>query len=135
LSVLNPYGEPDPVAAESTPTNYGRYVRVTTDRYDYGAVYFVKQRFLFGALCRDLNDSERRSLQSDQGAVVVTVVDDSPAFNADVLAGDIIISVDGVVVAGRKAADAMMEARKGKQVMLTFVRAGERIEKSVQLND
>ena len=55
--------------------------------------------------------------------------------NADVLTGDIIIRVDGVVVAGWKAADATMEERRGKQVTLTFIRAGERLEKSVQLSD
>ena len=46
LSLLNPYAEADSVAFESSAN--GRktnYVSVRTDQYDYGAIYFIKQRF------------------------------------------------------------------------------------------
>jgi hypothetical protein len=59
------------------------YAPATIALSDYGALYFVKQRFELGVFSRDLNDAERQELQTNQGAVVRLVVDGSPAFNAD----------------------------------------------------
>lgn len=134
------YGPGGPVTAygNATTTTYGSkttYIPMTVNRSDYGAVYFVKRRFTLGAFARDLNDSERQELQTNQGAVVLTIADDTPAFQADILPGDIISSLDGVTVSNQAGLYRMLEEHKGKRVVLTLIRKGQRIEKAVQLNN
>lgn len=122
----------------STTTTYGTkttYIPMTVNRTDYGAVYFVKLRFSLGAMVRDLNDGERKELQTNQGVVVLTIVDDSPAFTANILPGDIVTAIDGVTVPNQDGFRKMTAERKGKLATLTLVRNGQQIEKSVQLNN
>jgi hypothetical protein len=122
----------------ATTTTYGTqttYIPMTVNRSDYGAVYFVKLRFSLGAMVRDLNDGERKELQTNQGVVVLTVADDSPAFTANILPGDIVTAIDGVTVPNQGGFRKMTAERKGKLATLTLVRNGQQIEKSVQLNN
>ena len=94
----------------------------------------MKQRFGLGAFSRDLNDAERQELQINQGAVVRLIVDGSPAFNADLLIGDVVTAVDGVAIANAQGFNELLREREGKQVTLSIVRRGQRLEKTVQLN-
>lgn len=134
------YGPMGPVTAygSGTTTTYGsttNYIPITVHRSDYGAVYFVKRRPpKLGVVPRDLTDAERQELQSNKGAVVRIVMDASPAFDADILPGDVITALDGVSVASGKALLALLPERGGKLVSLSVVRHGQHIEKSVQLN-
>lgn len=133
------YGPAGSVTAygSGTSTTYGStttYVPVTVHRSDYGAVYFVKQRFALGAYFRDLNDSERQSLQTNRGVVVRLIIDNTPAFNADVLVGDLVTAVDGVQVANVQGVGDLIRQKRGMQITLAISRQGQRIEKVVQLN-
>jgi len=133
------YGSGGSVTAygNATTTTYGTrttYIPMTVNRSDYGAVYFVKQRFNFGAFARDLNDSERQKLQTNKGAVIVAIVDDTPAFMADVLPGDIISTIDGESVPNQAGYTRMMNDRRGQQIKIMLIRNGESIEKTIQLN-
>lgn len=110
------------------------YAPATIALSDYGAVYFVKQRFELGVFSRDLNDAERQELQTNQGAVVRLVVDGSPAFNSDLQIGDVVTAVDGVAIANAQAFNELFRERGGKQVAISIVRRGQRLEKTVQLN-
>jgi hypothetical protein len=110
------------------------YAPATIALSDYGAVYFVKQRFELGVFSRDLNDAERQELQTNQGAVVRLVVDGSPAFNADLQIGDVVTAVHGVAIANAQAFNELLRERGGKQVAISIVRRGQRLEKTVQLN-
>ena len=120
-----------------TTTTYGtttNYIPIAINRSDYGAVFFVKQKLGLGLFTRDLNDSERQQLQTNKGAVVRVVVDETPAFNADLLVGDIIVAVDRISISGTKMFNDILRDRVGKPVSLSLIRRGQRIEKTVQLN-
>jgi membrane-associated protease RseP (regulator of RpoE activity) len=135
------YGPSGPVTAygNSTTTTYGSqtaYVPMTVNRFDYDALYFIKRgHWVFGAGCRDATDAERRSLQSNRGAYVLWVVDNTPAFKADVLAGDMIVAVDGAPVYGYEGFTDLLNQRRGHQVDVAIVRNGQSITKSVLLNN
>ena len=134
------YGSGRPVTAygNATTTTYGSkttYIPMTVHRSDYGAVYFVKERFSFGAFTRDINDTERQNLQTNQGVVVLTIVNDTPAFRADVLPDDVIAAIDGLTVPNADGFARMIDERKGKQVTVTLVRRGQKIEKNLHLNN
>jgi len=121
----------------ATTTTYGsttNYVPITVNRSDYGAIYFVKQRFILGVFTRDLSDDERLALQSNKGVVISTVVDGSPAFEADLLVGDIITSIDGQPVSTVASFNTVSRGlEKSKTVPVTFVRTGRTLEKQVKL--
>ncbi|MCP4165644.1 MAG: PDZ domain-containing protein [Chloroflexi bacterium] len=70
-----------------------------------------------------------------EGAVIIDVVEDSPAAAADLAAGDVIIAVeDQAVDAEHGLADLIAEYDPGDQVMLEIAKAGEEGEQvSVEL--
>ncbi len=123
----------------STSTTYGtqtNYVPFTVNRFDYGALYFVKRKpMVLGVYMRDLDDSERGALQSNKGVFVLLVVDGSPAFDADILRGDIIVSMDGEPATNYVAFQDALLIKRNKTVRLSIVRNGQTILKEAKLND
>ena len=109
------------------------YVPMTVHRFDYGAVYFVKWSYIFGAKWRDLTNEERAALQSNRGVFIESVVNDTPAFRNDVLPGDILLSIDGASIYGRQAASDMLTQTRGQKVEVILYRKGENIGKKLRL--
>lgn len=128
--VVNAYGS-------GTSTTYGTqttYVPMTVDRSDFGAVYFIRQRFSLGTFTRDLNDAERRAMQTNKGAVVRLVADATPAFHEDILAGDVVVTLDGEPVLSSDHFNQRLRQLRGQQVRLGLLRAGQPLEKTLRLN-
>ena len=122
----------------STTTTYGSqttYIPMAVNRFDYGAVYFVKGRFPLGAFVRDLNDKERSDLESNQGVIVLTTVNNSPAFMANVLPNDIITSIDDTKILNRKHFNDIVKEKSGSKIKLLIIRKSKAIEKEVQLGN
>jgi hypothetical protein len=133
------YGAGGSVTAygSGTTTTYGSqttYVPMTVHRSDYGAVFFIKRRFVLGVFVRDLNDSERQELQTNKGVAVRLVADNTPAFDADILVGDVITAIDGMPVLNSISFNELQRERRGKQASVSVLRRGQRVEKQVQLN-
>lgn len=117
-------------------TTYGTrttYMPLVIHRNAFSAVYFIKRHHVLGALFRDLNDSERQALQTNKGAVITVVVNDSPAFKADLLKGDIVTSINGQPVTNAQEYSATIAADAGQTVNLSILRGDKYLEKSVQL--
>lgn len=125
------------VFGSGTSTTYGTtttMIPMTVHRSNYGAVYFVRLKWNFGATYRPLNESERQELQSNRGVAIQVVVDKTPAYQADLLSGDIIVAVDGQSITDHEDLTQALRNKDGQTVSLTVVRRGARIEKVVQLN-
>ncbi|HEX5464422.1 MAG TPA: PDZ domain-containing protein [Burkholderiales bacterium] len=103
------------------------------NRYDYGAIYFVKNYFLLGAGFRNLNTEETAMAGTNRGVRVIMIVRGSPAFRNDILVGDIIESINGTVIYGEDEAFKLITASAGKTISLTILRKGKIIRKSAQL--
>jgi membrane-associated protease RseP (regulator of RpoE activity) len=134
------YGSGGPVTAfgQATTTTYGTsttYIPMTVNRSAYAAGYFVKFRYAFGANFRDLTDGERRQLQTNRGALVNTVVDNSPAYNSDILPGDVIVAFNGQTPSGASGLMDLINANRGRTVEVTIVRAGKVVSKHVSILD
>jgi membrane-associated protease RseP (regulator of RpoE activity) len=132
------YGPGGPVMAygNSTTTTYSTnttYVPMTAQRSAYGAGYFVKKRYRFGALCRDLTDSERQEIQTNRGAYIVNVVDGTPAYESDFLPGDVILSLDGQSANGFTGLLELVNANRGRTVEIAILRGGKRLSKRVSI--
>jgi hypothetical protein len=132
------YGPSGAVTAygRSTTTTYGsqtNYIPMTINRQDFGAIYFVKRKFVFGAAWRELNDEERQRIQSNSGVVITGIVDDTPAFKSDILTGDILLAIDNLPVGSQEGASRLFQERRGKTVDVKIYRGGTLIHKSVTL--
>lgn len=72
---------------------------------------------------------------AENGAIlVVSPIDDTPAFDAGILAGDLIVEIDGTDVRGMDLGQAIEKLRgpKGSSVELVIERRGERIDFSLE---
>lgn len=95
--------------------------------------YFVRFKLPFGATFRDLRPEEANGLGSAGGVAIGSVVSDSPASRANLLAGDIVLKCDGTDIANRADFQNRLRARAGHPVTLTIVRNGETLQRMVKL--
>jgi hypothetical protein len=114
-----------------TSTIYGTKAMPITShqrRYDQKAVYFVKstKRHKVGVQFHDLTPDQRVQFERNTGVLISVVIEDSPAFNANILAGDVLIALDGKLVKNTKHAMQIMGAMNpGKTSFeLTLIRNG-----------
>ncbi len=90
----------------------------------------------FGVRVNDLTDAQRQRLERNTGAVVIKVYENTPAFFANILVGDVIIAVNGVPVG--TAADAVAKLRAIDQsagpATVTVIRRGAKKTITVRFN-
>lgn len=81
------------------------------NRYDQAAVYFVKsnQKMKFGFGLKELPDSLKKHLERNSGLLVDIVYDNTPAYIANVLVGDVIISIDGKPIYNHQTANVIFK--------------------------
>ena len=84
-----------------------------------------------GVRVRDLSDDLRRKIGSNRGVVVTVVFKGSPAFNADIMRGDIITRINYEVVADRQSFDGILGRYAGQGIVLQTFREGQ--ERQVKL--
>ncbi len=111
------------------------YVPQQVDYYEHSATYWRKvERTLFGAVVQDLTDEQKARLQTNRGLSVRALVTDSPAFQADLLKGDIILKIDGQQVPSAQKFYEGLIQKAGQDVKLSILRNDKTIEKTVRLN-
>ena len=128
--IVNAYGS-------STTTTYGtqtNYVPISIDRYSYGAVYFIKVKSYLGALVQPLTTELQQELQTNHGVVVVNVVRGTPAFEAAILTGDVLLSIDGISLDGPDQYGQVIKEKSGQSVAIKIYRRGTYLVKDVKLN-
>lgn len=63
------------------------------EMYSQKAVYFVKstKKFVVGLYFKDLTDQTKKEINSENGAVVDVIIDDTPAIKSDIQIGDVVL--------------------------------------------
>lgn len=124
--VMDAQGRLIGIAAESgdgvvTGTSISKAVNVLTS--DDNEIYI-------GIVCRQASISENK----DGGAYVENVMTNSPASNAGIMTGDVIVSVDGEDVTGTDDLDSIVgEHEAGEQISLGIIRNGTPTDLSVTI--
>lgn len=115
-----------------TSTTYGSTaVPYTTHqrRFDQTAVYLAKltKKLKFGVEVRDLSPEQRLAIERNTGALIDIVMENEPAFNSNIMAGDILVSIDGQkVINGSNAVQLMGSIPNGQpSSSLTIIRNGK----------
>lgn len=108
------------------------------DRYDYTCFLFVKMpeeykaMYAPGITVRDLTQKDRETYKQNTGALIDSVIENSPAFYANLVHGDIVTNINGQII--RNAADFtefQKKAFNGDKWNITIERNGN--EKTVSL--
>lgn len=117
----------------SSGTYSSSVVPVTIVRQDYGALFLKKNWMpvILGVIPRPLTPAEAASAGTNGGLRVHLVIRNSPAFDANIFEGDIVLEA-----AGQTPHDFWigLENWAGKTVKLVILRDGKKIEKSLSLN-
>jgi DNA-directed RNA polymerase subunit RPC12/RpoP len=123
-------------SGSSQITTYGSsttYVPYKVDRYDCFATYWVKVKPpRLGIYSKDLTDELRKKVGSNKGIYITVVVKDSPAFNSDLLAGDVIRRVNGIEVIDQDHYLKWLNETHPSAIDFEIFRNGENITKRVQ---
>jgi hypothetical protein len=105
-------------------------------RNDYFASYWVKQdvrAMRLGANYIALPDNVRQQLRRNTGVYVTAVIQGTPAFNANILRGDVILKVNDQDVSDPAAFGTLLTQFGGQPVSLSLVRANQPVTINVAL--
>ena len=121
----------------ATTTTYGTQTTMmpyTIARSDFEAVYFAKARQRTGMLMAPLDDATRKRIGTNAGVLVRLLVDGSPAFDADILPGDILLSMADNRVVSVEQYTQLLDRYEGQTVTFHFDRDGQGIDKTFRVN-
>jgi S1-C subfamily serine protease len=82
----------------------------------------------------NLPDDLRTTLKRNTGALIKIVMNDSPAFRANVIPGDILIKIDETPIYSATELSSTLLSFAGKDCVLTILRDGKEIQISVKMN-
>lgn len=121
----------------TTFTRYGAFsfaVPTSVRRYDQVSLFFAKApRIGLGVAIRLIKPEEATQLGTNKGMRVTAVVRGSPAFDADVLPGDILESVNDRPTYDADTTTSAAKAAYGTDAKLVILRNGQTIEKTVDV--
>jgi len=121
-----------------TTTTYGTqttYIPYEHDYYDYAVSYWIKQKnFRLGAVVIDLSNDDKMAIGSNKGVKVDVVVKNTPAYNADILRGDLIKKIEDDPVLDITSFQKHIVKNEGKIVKITLIRNGQEITKKVNID-
>jgi len=123
----------------STTTTPGTFstqmMPITIHRSAFGATFWRRRiPGPLGIQSVDLPADMRQALQRNTGSLVRLVIDDSPAFKANILPGDVIIQFNGADVYSTASFIPAIYAAAGQEVTLTILRGNSTRTIKVRLN-
>ena len=118
-----------------TTTYYGTqtsYVPYSVDRYEQFALFFspAPPRIL-GALMAPMTDAMKQAVGSNKGVAIRAVMNRSPAYQADLNPGDVILSIDGTETVDIPTAQNLIRQKIGEDMDLQIFRSGKSFSKHV----
>lgn len=137
--ISSPYNSPSTFSGTSTA--YGTSVVpfiVNNRRYDQVAVYFAQSNIKpkVGILFNDLTDKERKEYGQNTGVIIMTVIENSPAFLANIVNGDLILKFDNKdVVNSNNLVKLIGEKKLDEKATFTLIRNGKIVEISLITSD
>lgn len=109
-------------------------VPYTVQRSDFLAIYFAKGQAKIGLFAVPLDDETRQKLETNSGIRVDLVIENTGAFNSDILPGDVLLKFNETQIRSVEQYQELITQFKGSQVSFTIVRNGKPITKVVPVN-
>ena len=102
---------------------------------DQLATYWGKTRpAILGIVSRPLNGDEQARLGREHGIVVESIANGSPAAEAGIAPGDVLVAIDGEPFVDVTAVPALVTSLAGRRVGIDLIRDGYPFSVMVQLN-
>ena len=108
------------------------YISYSVNNYDQQALFFARQGIpCVGFMLAELSDEDRRLIGSNKGLRILAVRRNSPAYNSDIIAGDLVLSIDGRAIAGssdfelRRGVSSTLAVKRGVRDMIISVTGGD----------
>lgn len=118
-------------------TTYGTkttYIPYTVHRSDYLATYWIKMKSpIFGIHIGDITPEIKKRIGSNKGLLVFAVIKGSPAFEADILKGNVLRKIADISVYDQESFQRALSKYEGKEIIVTIFRDEKEIVKSVKL--
>ncbi len=104
-------------------------------RYDQAALFLAKstRKLRIGVGYTDLTPDERKQYERNVGVVIRNVVEGTPAFNANIIAGDLVIGIDGKSVQGQEHTGQLLTAIPPTAEKVIFKIIRNNIEKDIEV--
>ena len=119
----------------TTQTTKTYNIPYNTRRYDYGALFFVKHKPLtLGISYSDIPMELRKTIKRNRGVYVKLVMNDSPAFYADLIPDDVIVKVGEIETNNAKEFKELLKNYKGQKTKFEIIRDGQKQILEIQLN-
>ena len=110
------------------------YVEQNTDYYDYSATYWTKAKpFALGVHVKALDQAMKLELGTNKGVLVRLVVKNSPAYEADLLQGDVLRSLGNEEISDPDQFFALVKKYEGQRVPVLIYRSGQDLTKEVSI--
>lgn len=111
------------------------YIPYNVRRSDYLATYWVKgKRPKFGADFKDLTSEIKQEMGSNKGLLIDAVVKGSPAFQADILRGDVLRKIEDIEIYSFEKVVEAVNQYQGHKVSVVIYRNGKEIRKEITFN-
>jgi hypothetical protein len=122
-----------------TSTTYGTtttQIPYTRHRYEYGASYWVKMKIAtLGASFRNPNSQEKSNTGTNAGVIINATVRGGPAYKADIVPGDLVVSLNNERVHGQDDFLTKIRTFRGQLTNFEILRKGKTLHKKIQLNN
>ena len=107
------------------------------NHYDYMVTYWKKakvEQFTFGAFTKNVPREIMQEIGTRHARMIEAVVGGTPAYDANVWEGDVLLEIAGEPVRGEDGYSDLLAAHRGEEVTMTFWRDGEIFDITVELN-
>lgn len=120
------FGTADTTTHGTTTT----YIPQNINRFNYLVTYWIQmKRPIFGTQIGDLSAEVKQQIASNKGVLVLAVIKGSPAFEADILKGDVIQKIRDFSVYDEGTFQAALDEYQGSRVDVFINRANITIKK------
>jgi PDZ domain len=122
-----------------TTTTYGSkttYFPYNVRRFDQAATYWIRvkiNKVKFGIVPIDLTPEARQESGSNRGMLILAVIKGTPAFQADIINGDILRKVGEIEINSRDSYEEAVEKYAGTETQVVVWRKGNEIKKDIKL--
>jgi hypothetical protein len=125
------------ISGSAITNTYGTQTEMipySLSRSDFDTLYFAKAKIRFGTYTVNLTDKERQALQTNFAVRIDIVIENSAAFNANILPGDYLLSINDIPISSPATFVSTLKNVGGQDVTVHLVRNGAEIVKAVHMN-
>jgi len=122
----------------STYVGYGVYMNtpIVTNRFAYYAEYYqISKKKSCGCYVMDLTDDMKRKIGSNRGVMIDSIVKKSPAYESNLISGDIILTMNEVPIDDKEYFYDLLTKNYGKEVIFYIYRDGKYLSIRLKLNN